>query len=281
MIIKSDWHIHSENSYDASLPLEIIAENAKKIGFNKIGITDHLNFNDEKFVGDLKSSVKNVKELQKKHPEVILGVELTPIEKPEFDYIAKYGKRDGYIPPASENSYEIELAKTKEELVAMGVRYAVGAAHWRVDCAGAKNLTPDLDAMIKEWYRQQMWLARDERVTILGHPWYNSSAIWYDDFSLIPKSMNMDIASALKENKKYVEYNTGFLFSPKVSQKFRMQYTEFIRELFEMGIPVTFGSDSHDVYIYENEHIKAEKLLKKVGFKDGDFSELREEDFWF
>ena len=61
MIIKSDWHIHSENSYDATLTLEEIARKAKEFGFNRIGITDHANFNDEQFLGDLKSSVKSVK----------------------------------------------------------------------------------------------------------------------------------------------------------------------------------------------------------------------------
>ena len=65
MIIQSDWHIHTEKSYDASLTLEEITENAKKFGFKKIGITDHANFNDNKFLGDLESSVEYVKEFQK------------------------------------------------------------------------------------------------------------------------------------------------------------------------------------------------------------------------
>lgn len=49
MIIHSDWHIHSEASYDSSLPVREIEENSKKFGFEKIGITDHVNFNDTKF----------------------------------------------------------------------------------------------------------------------------------------------------------------------------------------------------------------------------------------
>ena len=91
MIIRSDWHIHSEASYDATLPLEEIIAGAARLGYEKIGITDHANFNDEKFLSDLRLSAKNVKEIQKKHSNVILGVELTPIEKPEFDYIARTG----------------------------------------------------------------------------------------------------------------------------------------------------------------------------------------------
>ena len=37
MIIKSDWHIHSESSYDATLTLEEIAKRAKENGIEKIG----------------------------------------------------------------------------------------------------------------------------------------------------------------------------------------------------------------------------------------------------
>ena len=42
MIIHSDWHIHSEASYDASLTLEEIARKTKEFGFCRFGITDLL-----------------------------------------------------------------------------------------------------------------------------------------------------------------------------------------------------------------------------------------------
>ncbi len=229
-------------------------------------------------LSELKSSAKNVKAFQEKHHEVVLGVELTPIEKPEFDYIEKYGTREGYIPPATDKPYEIELAQTKEQLMSLGVRYAVGAVHCRADVPGARYLPSDKDALIKEWYRQQLWLACDKRVTIFGHPWYNGGAAWYDDFSVIPRSMKMDIAYALKENRKYVECNEKILCSPKASEKFRIQYAEFMRELFEMGIPVTYGSDSHKEYASMRDEL--EKILANIGFKEGDFSEIQENDFW-
>lgn len=278
MIIKSDWHIHTECSYDASLSLEEIAKKAKEYGISKIGITDHANFNDKSFLNDLRNSVTSVKEFQKTHPEIVLGVELTPIEKPEFDYIEKTGTREGYVAPVLNEPYAIELAQTKEQLISYGVRYAIGGAHWRVDVPNGRMLEPDIDAMIKEWYRQQMWLACDERVTILGHPWYNGAALWYEDFSVIPRSMNADIAAALKENKKYVECNEGVLCSPKASEKFQIQYAEFLRELFEMGIPVTYGSDSH--HKYADGHLITERILSSVGFCEGDFSEIADGHLW-
>lgn len=160
----------------------------------------------------------------------------------------------------------------------LGVKYAIGAAHWRVDVPYAEKLTPDIDACIKEWYRQQMWLACDERVTILGHPWYNERGLWYEDFSVIPRSMNEDIAAALKENGKYAKCNYQFFNSPMSTEKFRHQYAEFLRELFEMGIPITYGSDSHHNYSDIRESV--EKYLISAGFKDGDISDLSEVNLW-
>lgn len=278
MLINSDWHIHTEYSYDASNPLENIAESSIAQGLCCIGITDHLNFNDEKFTEYVRRSSEAVRVAQKKYSNIILGVELTPIELPEFEYIATCGKRDGYKPPSQSSPYGLELGMTRSQLISLGIRYAIGAAHWRLDVPFAKTLQPDLNACIKEWYRQQMWLACDERVTILGHPWYHGNGIWYDDFSVIPRSMNADIAAAVKENKKYVECNSHFFVSPKTSEKFRHRYAEFLRELFEMNIPITYGSDSH--HNYGDSRAAVEHYLRSVGFVEGDISEISENDFW-
>ena len=277
-MIYSDWHIHSEYSHDAVSPLETIAKGAMEQGLRFVGITDHVNLNDEMFLGNLKKSANGVHEAQKKYPFMVLGVELTPIEKPEFDYIAKHGTRDGYSAPSLDKPFDIELAVSKEELVSLGVRYAIGASHWRVDSPGAQQKPPELYECINEWYRQQMYLACDERVTILGHPWYHGQSIWYEDFSVIPRSMNMDIASALKENGKYVECNSHFFRTNKASEKFKCQYAEFLREMFEMGIPVTYGSDSHSGYA--DARALPEKYLRAAGFCDGEVCELSERDMW-
>lgn len=278
MIIRSDWHIHSAASYDSSLPLDVLAEKAAEYDFCKVGVTDHVNYNDQKFLGDLYRSAETVNEFRKEHPNILLGVELTPIEKPEFDYIKQSGTREGYVAPLSSEPFDIELAATKEELIALGVRYAIGASHWRVDVPGGKSLAPEFNADLKEWHRQQMWLACDERVTILGHPWYHGAALWYEDFTAIPRSMNKELAAALKENGKYAECNAHFFVCQKATEKFRHQYAEFLREMFEMGIPITYGSDSHSVY--RDSHIAAEEYLKAAGFKEGDIGEVAEKSMW-
>ena len=123
-----------------------------------------------------------------------------------------------------------------------------------------------------------MFLATDERVTILGHPWYHGKSIWYEDFSVIPRSMHEEFASALKENGKFVECNSHFFALPFTSEKFRHQYAEYLRFLFEAGIPVTYGSDAHNTY--EDHRLIIEKYLRPQGFTEGDFSTLTDADLW-
>ncbi len=283
MLIHSDFHIHSENSYDASLSLDAIAAGALECGFSRIGITDHANYNDPAFLGDARRSAAAVKEAQKKYPFMLLGVELTPIQKAQFDFILKNGTREGYTLAAGADRYGIELALTKEEMRSLGMRYAVGAAHWRTDAIGTDEGDGDAESLMREMFRQQIFLASDERVTILGHPWYHGKAPWYRDLSIIPHSMNDELCAALKENGKCVECNTGVLL--KFEEKARYQYAELLRSFFESGLRITFGSDSHKAY---NDNrmgtgrgdIEIEKYLIAAGFKDGDFYTLADSDLW-
>ena len=90
--------------------------------------------------------------------------------------------------------------------------------------------------------------------------------------------MHMDIAAALKENGKYVECNSHFFVSKIAPEKFRHQYAEFLREMFEMGIPVTYGSDSHSRYVDERGEV--EKYMRAAGFSDGDVGGIAECDLW-
>ena len=139
-------------------------------------------------------------------------------------------------------------------------------------------MPPELNGCINEWYRQQIFLASDERVTVLGHPWYHGAGIWYEDFDLIPRSMKKELSWALKENGKYVECNSHFFKAPRATEKFRHQYAEYLREMFEMGIPVTYGSDAHNTY--DDFRPTVEKYLSEAGFTDGDITELGESDLW-
>ena len=275
-MIHSDWHIHSEYSYDSSYPLDSIIKDCRERGFVRFGITDHVNTNEEMFLDTLKSASENIRRAMVDCPELRFGIELTPISQAEYDHIAIHGNRVG-VHAESDKPLDMTLAVSKDILLEHGVQYVIGAAHWRVDVAD-RAMPCELPVLIKDWYRQQLWLTCDDRVTVLGHPWYNGAGRWYEDFSVIPRSMNEEIGAALLQYGKYVEYNTEVICSPKASEKFRYQYAEFMREYFERGIKITLGSDSHNEYRDHSEEI--EKYLVAAGFRDGDFSEISDDDLW-
>ena len=280
-MIHSDWHIHSSASYDATLPLETLIANAKEQGLRGFGITDHLNFNNESFWANIRQSAADYNRLKGEFPGMRLGVELTPIAKPLLDHLAKGGTRENWIPPVQDEPYAVELPGTKEELMALGVQYAIGASHWHVDGA-EQHPKVTTEAHIREWHRQQMYMACDERVTILGHPW-SCNLSWYGDFSIIPVSMHDELAAALLENGKYAECNCSMFTGYDTSEYFRNQYAEYMRYLFEKGIPITIGTDCHGSRKnndYPDRRAIYETYLAKVGFKDGDFTDLPDEKLW-
>lgn len=280
-MIHSDWHIHTSASYDATLPLEQLIADAKAQGLRGFGITDHLNFNNPSFQGDIRNSAENFKRLRDQFPGMRLGVELTPIAKPLYDHLASGGTRENWVPPVSSEPYAVELPGTKEELMALGVQYAIGASHWRID-QPEQHLRDSAEAQIREWHRQQMYMACDERVTILGHPW-SCNLLWYGDFTIIPASMHDELAAALLENGKYAECNCSMFTASDTSEYFRNQYAEYIRWLFEKGIPITIGTDCHGSSAhndYPDRRKIYETYLAKVGFRDGDFTDLPDSALW-
>lgn len=281
-MIHSDLHIHSEYSYDSALPLQTIITAAKERGYRQVGVTDHLNLPNNKFIGCIRDSAENVLKAKKDCPMLLLGVELTPIEKPFFDYCVMHPETEwynppGYTPPTTGPiPYPLEMAMTKEELMSLGVQYAVAAAHGYIDTPA-----PDVHSIkdcVDAWYRMHMFLAADERTTILGHPYYHGLHLWYDDFSVVPKSAHEELAAALKEKNKLLEMNIDMIVCPYASDRFKQQYAEYIRFMFESGVRITYGSDAHGGYPDRRESLYP--YLAKVGFKDGDFSELTPDDLW-
>jgi hypothetical protein len=51
-----------------------------------------------------------------------------------------------------------------------------------------------------------------------------------------------------------------------------------MRFMFEAGVRVTYGSDAHNRY--PDKRAELYPYLDAVGFRDGDFSELTENDLW-
>lgn len=270
-MFNSDWHIHSNASYDAELTLDNLLKSTKEEGIERFGLTDHANFNIPSFWENVEES----KRLYEKYKQenFFFGVELTTFPKAMYDHCQKHQSRDGYYSTVPTYNYDLEFMLTEEDLDRLGVSFVVAAAHspWHLDMN-------DKFKLMTEWHRQQMYIATDKRVAILGHAWWfndASQAPWIgEDFDIIPMSMHNELASALIENDIRLEANKSMLIGSKRPQKFFDKYAEFLRYMFEKGVKITYGSDCHGP-LYTTDREDVNKALSKVGFKKGDFSEPR------
>lgn len=268
LIYNTDWHIHSEASYDASLTVEELVNTAKKMGIKKFGITDHANLNIPSFWNNMHESKRLYDKY--KHDGFYFGVELTTIPKSLYDYCAKHGTNEGYEYTSVDEDPGLEFMLTLEDMEKLGIMYSVAAAH------SSFNVEPEQDKIISEWHRQQMYIVKDPRVDVLAHPWWCwRSQKWTDkemaDFSKVPKYMHDELASAMIENDVRIEANPSMLFGEDFPESFYREYNEFLRDMFERGVKIVFGSDTHNPP-YKDHRKDLEKALGIVGFQCSDFS---------
>lgn len=267
----SDWHIHTEASYDAELKVPDLIERAKQNGIKQYGITDHVNY--PFMVKHLERSRDLY--LANKTEGFHLGVELTTLPKSQYDFALKHpADADcrktwlrGYIPPIFKKD-GIALSLSDEELERCQVEYVVVGAHWSFALRQSRK------AAIKSYREQQLFIAQQKCVDIIAHPWWIYMAIfvkdgmqagpWFDDFSIIPQSIHEEFASAVLENKKIVELNTDFFVSESYTEHFKRQYAEYICMLHEKGIPISIGSDLHGNYTAHHKEVR--RYMEPLGF---------------
>lgn len=272
----SDWHIHSEASSDGRLNVGDLLASAKNIGLKQLGITDHANLNTPSYWETLYRSKQIYEEYTCEGFH--FGIELSAIPKSLYDYCAKYGTIDGFIYPSNDNPCKLELMLTFEEIEKMGIMYCIGSVH------SPLNTELEPKKLICEWHRQQMYIATDPRIDILGHPWRFKGnkeweafqrryldKPWFSNFDVVPRSMHDELAAALIENEVCIEANLLMLCGKSYPENFYRKYSEYLRYMFEKGVKVVFGSDTHrPPYCDHRESV--EKALGVVGFKTEDFS---------
>lgn len=273
---ETDWHIHSEASYDADMKVPELVKRAEEKGIKQFGITDHVNY--PFMVPHLERSRELW--LQNKKEGFHFGVELTALPKSQYEFALKHPADPedrktwlrGYIPPVFKKD-GIALSLSEEELERLGTEYVVAGAHWSF-----KPLTRN--TAIKDYHRQQMFIAQQPCVDIIAHPWwiymgrYLKNGVmegpWFDDFSRIPRSMHEEFAAAVLENGKMVEYNTDFAVAGIYTEKFKRQYAEYIAFLYEKGVPITIGSDLHGDYTAYHDEVR--RYLEPLGFTKDSFA---------
>lgn len=285
-MLTTDWHLHTRNSCDCrdgSLKTTM-AETVAAIGaagIRDFGVTDHLHtpFN----LPDVAASRREFDALPP-NPRRHFGIELSVVSVWELAEIAKgghaapvYGLRGGG-PPDAEPALGIGVA----ELATFGVEYVVGGTHWPL------YVPLERERVIRDYHRQNMFLATHPLVNIVAHPWWwmghwqekdgnYRTGPWFDDFRSIPQSLHDEFAAAVLQHGKAVEVNLhAQLLNHQYPEAYKRQYLEYIAGLKAKGVRLSIGSDHHaQHHRYEGSDIaQAEAMLATVGITDVDFWRL-------
>jgi histidinol phosphatase-like PHP family hydrolase len=253
---------------------DLVSE-AAQAGIQDFGLTDHIHTPHN--LPDLASSRQ---EFLSNHPSprFHFGVEVSCVSQWELDRIAAgyngarvYGIRTGG--PADT---PLAIGLSIEDIATYGVEYIVGGTHWPM------FIPYEREAIIRNYHRQNMFLATHPLVDIVAHPWWwmghwqdsqgNFTAEpWFDDFAVIPRSMHNEFAATVVECGTAVEINiSANLMNPHYPETFVQQYLDYLANLQSMGVKLSIGSDCHSAH-YSIAFEKAGEMLARAGIKD---------DFW-
>lgn len=275
MPITSDWHIHSKNSCDtACLKVADLVAAAAAGGIRHYGLTDHVHTPVN--YPDLRASREEFRSVRPA-PHFHFGVEASCVSQWELDKIASgrhgapvYGLREGGPPGGP-----LAVALDREFLTSLEIEYVVGGTHWPMYV----EISPQ--AVIRDYHRQNLYLATHPLVDIVAHPWWwmghwqdaagnYPGEPWFDDFGRIPQSMHAEFAAAAVENGTVVEINlSAILLNPQYPLPFKRQYLDYLAGLKARGVSLSVGSDCHSAE-YAIDFETAARMLEEVGITDDD-----------
>jgi len=273
MNITCDWHIHSHNSCDqACMLVPDLVREAREKGISDFGLTDHLN------------TPFNLPDIAASHADFLaagpsagfrFGVEVSCVSQWELDEIAAgrheapvWGLRSGG--PAG---CELAIGITAEDIAEHGIEYVVGGVHWPM------YVPFETEAVIRDYHRQNMFLATHPLVDVVAHPWWwmghwedadgcYRDEPWLGDFGVIPKSIHDEFASAALEHGTVVEINIGaHLLNRRYPEHFAPRYLEYLADLQTRGVRLTMGSDCHAAH-YAVDFPKVADMLERAGIAD-------------
>ncbi|NOY79708.1 MAG: hypothetical protein GXP31_01755 [Kiritimatiellaeota bacterium] len=270
MNITTDWHIHSEWSCDgACMAVPDLVRHAADRGIADFGLTDHIHtpFN----LPDLARS-RAAFLATEPSPHFHFGVEVSCVSQWELEEIAAgrasepvYGIRRGGPPGCS-----LAIGLGQQEIDRFGVEYVVAGTHWPM------YVEFERQTIIRDYHRQNMFLALHPLVDIVAHPWWwmghwkdargdFKAEPWFDDFRAIPHSMHDEFAAACIQNGTAVEVNiSAILLNPHYPEPFVRQYLEYLGDLRRSGVSLAIGSDCHSAH-YGIDFERAAALLAPLG----------------
>lgn len=271
--MQSDWHIHSRNSCDgACMAVADLVREAEAAEIRDYGLTDHVH------------TPYNLPDIARSRTEYLdsdppasfhFGVEVSCVSQWEIDEIAGgeyenpvYGLREGGEPGCA-----LAIGIGSEDLETYGIEYVVGGTHWPM------YVPMEREAVIRDYHRQNMFLATHPLVDIVAHPWWwmghwkdgkghYPAEPWFDDFGAIPASMHNEFSAAATAHGTAVEINlSANLLNPHYPAHFAGQYLDYLAELQSQGVKLSIGSDCHSEH-YEIDFATVEEMLQRAGIAD-------------
>jgi histidinol-phosphatase (PHP family) len=245
--MKFDYHIHTKLS-DGANSHKKMTRTAVKKGFDEIGFSDHFCINhDCKWAVNsdgihlLQKSVEEMKKMFGDKIEILFGLEV--------DYF-----------PGKEK-------EIREALEPFSFDYVMGSIHflddWNYDTDRSRYDQYDNDFVYNWYFKELQKAASSGLFDVMAHPdlikkfqiWPNSSQ---QELYRETAKVFADAGVAYEVNTSGVDRPCGEFFPGK----------EFMKALFDAGVPVTMGSDSHNSKQIGRYFDEAVILLKNIGYKN-------------
>jgi histidinol phosphate phosphatase hisJ family len=268
----NDYHMHFEYGSYTDEFVNPFFEQAKKMGLNEIGITEHTHgFKEfkELYYDELILDDSEVGNFQKKWLEQKTKFVHTLDEYK--DYIDSLKKRGYPVKWGIEVCNFKNQKKAQEILSKYEFDYLIVSIHfikgWGFDFSALKHkfLDENLTQIWRDYAKEIEAVANTGYYDILGHP-FNLRL-----FKNIPNPSEVEdllknTAQVLKKNNMIVDVNTGTSYRYPIKEI--TPYKDFMKYVKEYDIPVILSSDAH-----YSEHVgmnikEAAEYVKKFGIDE-------------
>lgn len=238
--------MHTQLSDGANKHEEMVLSAFEK-GFGEIGFSDHFCL---KHPGNWAVGIDGIPLLEEKVKEMQL----------------KYGDRINILFGIETDYFPDREEEIRQVHGQFPFDYITGSLHflddWNFDSApvGYDRYSTDY---LYEWYFSELQkAAKSGLFDIMAHPdLIKKFRIWPDS---TPTSLFRDTAKVFAKAGVVFEVNTSGKDRP--CNEF-FPGTVFLEELFQAGVPVTLGSDSHNKDQIGRHFEEAKEMLKRVGYK--------------
>lgn len=242
---KIDLHNHTHLCNHANGTMQEYVLKAIEDGIDVFGFSDHAYMEfDQKYrmkqseIEIYESEIQRLKELYSDKIEILLGYEV--------DFL------DGYM---------------QDFIFGQKVDYLIGSIHfinkWGFDNPEfiGEYQNRDIDTIWQEYFQIVTSLANSGKFDIVGH------LDLIKVFKFMPnrdiKSLALDSLKAIKRANMVIEINSAGWRKP-INEQYPS--SELLKVAFELDIPITFGSDAHEISQINLNMEKSKSIAKEIGY---------------